>query len=119
MRLIHHVTRIREGNAYHYFQTKTRTGDRELSQEEYDWLSQQTRRLQSMVDRALGPDEGMIYVNDLGGRRTLILRVTDTSFGGTVRSLIGWIELFTLEEEEAHCEVMPQYFPLGNPGFAP
>jgi hypothetical protein len=119
MRLKHHATQVYEGNAYHYFQTRTRAGDHELNQGEYDWLSKQTRRLQSMVDRALGPDMGMIYTTDLGRSRTMILRVADTTSSDPVRSLIGWIELFALEEEEAHREIMPQYFPRGNPGFAP
>ncbi len=119
MRLVHHVTRMHEGKSYHYFQTKTLVGDRELTQAEYDWLSRQTRRLQSMVDRALGPDEGMIYTNDLGGERSLILRVDDTVMHERVPSLLGWIELFALEEEESHRDIMPHFFPLGNPGFAP
>jgi hypothetical protein len=98
----------------------TLEGKRSLNQDEFDILSHLTGRIQKQVDRVLGPDEGMAYTSEFTGGKNFILRVpTGIANTNEVRSLIGWIELFTLEETPQPMPSVAAAFPLGNPGFAP
>ncbi len=120
MRLVHRAqVTTYEGKTCIHFDIQTLVGKRELSEEEYAWFCQQTKRMQLVTDRALGPDRGTVHVSEFNGHRNLMLCVEGTTITDDIRSMVGWIELFGLEHEEVHAEILATAFPLGNPGFAP
>lgn len=100
MRLAHKKELTYNGNAYFYFGVLTSGGIENFSIDELTLLGRQLKRMGNQVDRVLGPNKGMIYTCEFTGERTLILRVPkDRAKSEEVRSLIGWIELFSLEDE--------------------
>jgi len=105
---------------YFHFRVWSLTGERDISKKEFDIIQNSIKRMQNQVNRVLGPDEGLVYTSELNGHMAFTLRVTiDTAGSDEVRSLIGWIELFALEEAPQLDHVVNLGFPLGNPGFAP
>ena len=108
-----------EGMTFIHFDVQSFAGKRAFTEDEFDWICQRIKRMQLMTDRTLGPDKGVIHASEFNGQWHVMLRTEGTVITDEVRSLVGWIELFGLEHEEAHVAILATAFPLGNPGFAP
>jgi hypothetical protein len=99
-----------EGKTCIHFDVHTLAGNRQLNDEEYAWVCQQTKRMQLVTDRVLGPDRGTVHTSEFSGHRHLMFCAEGTTITDDIRSLVGWIELFGLEHEEAHEEMLYNYY---------
>jgi len=125
MRLVHQTVLREERKLYYYFRVHTIDTDgldiwRDISDAEFSHLKAQLPRIQRMSDSVLGQDTAEVQAQVLLGENSLFLKVPYDS--EDVRSLIGWIELFGLEETPQPAvtavPLVTAAFPLGNPGFA-
>ena len=90
-----------ECRVFIYFDVQTLAGKRAFTEDEFVWICQHIKHMQLVTDRALGPDRGVVHASKFNGQRQLMLSTDDTTITDEVRSLVGWIELFGLEHEEA------------------
>lgn len=88
---------------YHYFgayiQNQAGFEDcRMLTNDELTIIRQQLPRMQSMADRVIGNNAGTFFTSVTEDGSFLMLKVpSEQKVSKSVRSLIGWIELFGLE----------------------